>query len=332
VRPDQWPGSRAARTWWRSSLVGHGWRRFRELDLDTHALAFCAQQVLCTAPLVVAVSAVLQREDGHGVDWVMGRFFGLHGSSESAIERLFGHSSATISTSALVVAMLTAILFTTGVAAVQQRAFEMIWTLPRVVSVRSYFRQLSWTLALGIYCGAVLVLSRITREVGEHAQRSGVVLACLAQGVLTFLFYWWTQRWLLGGRVAWRALWPGALAVGIGTAVTFRLTRLIIPGEISWQVHAYGLVGVAFVLSVWLMILCGVVYAGVLFGAVVAERRAVAAEIPMPLTEAGLASVARASEPLSAAVARTTVEAITRSAGDGRELVRQGPVVQHDQT
>src|SRR4051812_35365729 len=51
----------ASRAWWSRSIGGTSWRRMRELDLDTHALALCAQQVLCTAPLVVAMSAVVQR-------------------------------------------------------------------------------------------------------------------------------------------------------------------------------------------------------------------------------------------------------------------------------
>lgn len=55
------------RQWWDDNLVATGRTRVRELDLGTHALALCAQHVLCAAPLVVAVAAVLQREDGNGI-------------------------------------------------------------------------------------------------------------------------------------------------------------------------------------------------------------------------------------------------------------------------
>ena len=84
----------AGRAWWSRSLGGRGYRRIRELDLDTHALALCAQQVLCTAPLIVAMSAVLQRITGHGVGYLMTRFFGLHGDSADAVTQLFGRTRA----------------------------------------------------------------------------------------------------------------------------------------------------------------------------------------------------------------------------------------------
>ena len=287
----------AARGWWQRSLGGSGWRRMREIDLDTHALALCAQQVLCTAPLIVAMSAVLQRLTGRHPGYFIIRFFGLHDASADAVLRLFGRSSPTISTPALVFAMITAIVFTTSVAAVHQRAFELIWTLPRVIGVRSYLRQLSWAVLLGIYSVIMISLGRLAREFDEHLGRPYMLGVMAFQGVLTFLFYWWSQHWLLGGRATWRALRPGAISVGLLTTVLFRLTRVIMPGQVAWQVHAYGLIGAVFVLSAWLMILNAVIFIGILLGAVLTERRLDkqrAGELASsPLTVEGLTSVAR---------------------------------------
>jgi membrane protein len=288
----------AGRAWWENSLGGHGYRRVRELDLDTHALALCAQQVLCTAPLIVAVSAVLQRLTGKGAGYFMTRFFGLYGDSADDVTRLFRRTAPTISTFTLVFAMITALVFTTSVASVQQRAFELIWTLPRIISIRSYCRQLAWTIMLGIYSLGMLGLGRVGRILDQHIGRPGLTCIAVVQGVVTFLFYWWSQHWLLAGRVNWRALLPGALCVGVGTTVLFRLTRVFMPGQVSWQVHAYGLIGGVFVLSVWLMILSVVIFGGVLIGALITERRAAKAGSDAgnvdesPLTLAGLESAA----------------------------------------
>jgi membrane protein len=105
---------------------------------------------------------------------------------------------------------------------------------------------------------------------------------------------------LLGGRVTWRALLPGALCVGLLTTVLFRLTRVIMPGQIAWQVHAYGLIGAVFVLSVWLMILSGVIFGGILIGALITERRADTGEVETsPLTVEGLASSADETMPVT---------------------------------
>ena len=254
----------ASRAWWQRSIGGHGVRRMRELDLDTHALALCAQQVLCTAPLIVAMSAVLQRLTGRGAGYFMTRFFGLHDDSAVDVQRLFSRTAPSISTPALVFAMITAVVFTTSVAAVQQRAFELIWTLPRVIGVRTYLRQLAWAITLGAYSTVMLLLGRLARTLDDQVGRPAMFAVMGVQGVLTFLFYWWSQHWLLGGRVTARALLPGAISVGVGTTILFRLTRVIMPGQISWQVHAYGLIGGVFVLSVWLMILSAVIFAGVL--------------------------------------------------------------------
>ena len=59
----------------------------------------------------------------------------------------------------------------------------------------------------------------------------------------------------------------------VSTSALVQVSRLIVPGQISWQVHAYSLVGGVFVLSVWLMILSMLIFAAVLTGALITERR-----------------------------------------------------------
>lgn len=293
----------AGREWLARSLYGSGYRRIRELDLDTHALALCAQQVLCTAPLVVAMSAVLQRTAGKGVSDIIGKFFGLHGASRHAVQSLFGRTAPSISTMELVFAMITAVVFSTSVAAVQQRAFELIWTLPRIIGVRSYVRQLIWAVGLAAFTGSVLVAGRLGRYLNDSVLDTGPAATIVMQAAVTFGFYWWSQHWLLGGRVEWRALRLGAVGVAVGTTVLVRLSRVIMPGQISWQVHAYGLIGGVFVLSVWLMILSAVIFGGILLGALVVQRRATEnkrldpAHEDSPLTSTGLDSAAMATAP-----------------------------------
>jgi membrane protein len=177
---------------------------------------------------------------------------------------------------------------------VQQRAFERIWTLPRIASIRSYIRQLTWAVVLGGYSLIVLGVSRVGRFLTDEIGWAGLLIVAVAQGLGTFVFYWWSQHWLLAGRVTWRALLPGSLAVGVLTTIVFRLTRVFLPSQIAWPVRAYGLIGGVFVLSAWLMFLSIVIFGGILFGALLVERRALAAEAPSPLTPQGLASAAEA--------------------------------------
>ena len=283
----------ASRVWWDQSFGGHGVRRMRELDLNTHALALCAQQVLCTAPLVVAIGAVVQRLTGRGISFAIARFFGLDRQASADVAQLFGRTSTSISTFTLLLGLVTAVVFMTSVGAVQQRGFELIWTLPRTAGVRSYLRQLVFAPALAIFTVAVLLAGRVGHWMDHQIVGIGPWVVVLVQGTMTFVFYWWTLHWLLDARVTWRALLPGALTVGVLSTVLVRASRLIVPQQITWQVHAYGLIGAVFVLSVWLMVLSGVIFGGVLFGALVTERRA----DPMtgaisPLTRSGAESAA----------------------------------------
>ena len=118
------------------------------------------------------------------------------------------------------------------------------------------------------------------------------------RGQLIVVFYWWSQSWLLDGRVTRRALLPGAVAVAVLTIGLLEISQLFIAGQISWQVHAYGQIGCVFVLSVSLMALSMLTFAGVLIGALVGERQTgprdgTGASPSSPLTVRGLDSVAR---------------------------------------
>lgn len=258
---------------WNRSLPGVGVRRVRELSLDTHALAFGAQQLLCTAPLVVAVGAMFRHRPGHGTGAAVARFFGLDAESSRAVAGLFGRTSPSIGFWALLASLIMAVVFAAGVAAVQQRAFELIWGLPTVRSVRSYVLQLAWVPVLTLFIVGLLISSRLTSWVDAHNDGLGDIAMVLSRAVVVTLFYWWSQRLLLGGRVAWRDLLPGSVAIGVLTIVTLEVAHLVMPSQITWQVHAYGPVGVVFVLSVWIVGISMLIYAGALFGALLAERR-----------------------------------------------------------
>jgi len=256
-----------------SGVVGETVRRTRSLDLGVHALAFGAQQLLCTVPLIVAISAVLPQRPGRGVSYATITFFDLDGDSAAAVAQLLGRPSSSISPTALVVSMITALVFTTSVGAVQQRAFELIWGLPRLSGVATYLRQLAWAPTLAVFTIGILAAARAGRVMDHVVSGLGSWLVALLRITLIIGFYWWSQYWLLARRIDARSLLPGAVAVGVLTMALVEISRLVVAGQISWQVEAYGLVGVGFVLAAWLMILSVLVFAGVLLGALITEQR-----------------------------------------------------------
>jgi len=262
----------AARVRWERSLPCIGIRRVRQLNLDTHALAFGAQQLVCTAPLVVAVGALFRQRPGHGLGMGIARFFGLDHAAAVAVMHLFGRTSPKISTTALLLSLALAVVFAAGVAGVQQRAFELIWNVPNIRSVRSYLYQLAWVPVLAAFTIGMLFVGRFGTWLDVHVPGFGEWSMGALRAVMVIAFYWWSQRLLLSGRVSWRALLPGSIAVGILTVGTLEVAHIFMSDQVTWQLHAYGLIGVAFVISVWLMALSTFVYVGVLIGALLDER------------------------------------------------------------
>lgn len=264
-RAEAWALQHFGHTW-----PGHGYRRANEVGLVTLTLALGAQQVLCTAPLLVAASALARRVGGRGLGEGLSRNLGLHGQAAQDVIGLF-RSSSRVSLSDLAIGLVLAALFSTGAAATQQRGYELLWSLPRA-GLKSWIRQLVWVLGLMLYIFGSLAAARFGRHL-PGGESLGIPVRLVDQFVVAFLFYLWSQHLLLTGRVAWRHLLPGATCMALGTSVLISLSAWILPGQITEQVADYGLVGATFVLSLWLVILSGIVLWGALLGAVHYERR-----------------------------------------------------------
>ncbi|MGN6608435.1 MAG: hypothetical protein ACTHMS_15660 [Jatrophihabitans sp.] len=241
--------------------------------MSTHAMAFSAQQLLCTVPLVVAISAVVPHGPGRGVAYATVNLFGLDGASATAVTALLSRHTSSVSVSALVVSMIGAVVLSTSVGAVQQRAFELIWNVPKLRGLRCYLRQLAWAPTLAVFSVGMLAAAGPGRWLDRHVAGAGGWSVMAIRVLLVAAFYVWSQFWLLDRRIPTRSLLPGSVAVGVLTIGLVEASRLVVPGQITWQVQAYGLVGVGFVFAEWLLILSVLIYVGVLIGALVAEAR-----------------------------------------------------------
>jgi membrane protein len=270
-----WTAELLERTW--RTLPGHSWRRAQDLNLATQTLALAAQQMLCTAPLLVALSAIGHRFGARGVGGLLSRYLGLDPPAAVDVAALF-RGSDSVSNTDLTVGLTLALIFATGVAAVQQRGFELIWAQSRA-GVLSVVRQVVWVVGLIAYLVVVLYAGREGRRVGQHVH-AGSPSGPAVQLVVSLVFYWWSQRLLLSGRVPWRHLLPGAACMAVATTGLVTLSGHVLSGQITDQVTDYGLVGATFVLSVWLVTLSGVIFGGSLLGAVIHERRSLGGARP----------------------------------------------------
>lgn len=192
---------------WRQTGAARVYGRARHYNLVTHVLALGAQQVLCTAPLVVAVSAVVERLSGRGMGHLLAVLFSLDPEATADVDRLFSGSQR-VSMTELVVGLVVALVFATGVAATQQRGFELLWGLARADGWRIQLRQLAWGVALAAYITLMVLAGRLGRWVG-HVVLLDSWTAALLQGAVTAAFYWWGQHLLLAAASRTRRCCPG---------------------------------------------------------------------------------------------------------------------------
>ncbi|MFD0332067.1 hypothetical protein ACFQZC_37500 [Streptacidiphilus monticola] len=100
----------------------------------------------------------------------------------------------------------------------------------------------------------------------------------LLLGASGLLFFWWGQRFLLGGRVSWRALLPGTVATLVGLGGLRVFSWLVFDPMIVTNAESYGGVGIVIVVESWLIGVGFVFYAGALAGRQFHDRRATPAD------------------------------------------------------
>ncbi|MDD7942486.1 hypothetical protein PHK61_29135 [Actinomycetospora lutea] len=98
-------------------------------------------------------------------------------------------------------------------------------------------------------------------------------VAVVVLGVpVLFVWAWWTQHFLLSGRIAWRPLLPGAVTIALGLVALGVGAGLLLSTSITTQHDEYGPIGVVFMMLSWLIALSIVLLGGALLGAALAQR------------------------------------------------------------
>lgn len=227
-------------------------REARQKDLGAHLLAISAQQLLCTAPLAVALGAVGKRLSHVSFAGVLTHVLSLTPRAEQELAAALA-GSPTVSLSALLLNLGFAVVFGIGLAATLQRSLELIWRLPRAPYLGSTVRGVIWAFALPLMISAVVVIGRVEHLVRHHV--GGTVIVGLAvQIVAIAMFVWWTQYLLLQRRVAFKKLWLPTLVSTAAIAAVIAVGRQMISGQIVPAYRAYGSVGIGIVLSAWMAI------------------------------------------------------------------------------
>ncbi|MEV7681389.1 YhjD/YihY/BrkB family envelope integrity protein [Streptomyces sp. NPDC088341] len=247
-----------------TSPAGLAWSRGREMELMHRAMSFAALGFLTLVPLLVLVAAA-DPASGQGFARWLGQGLGVSSSSQEQIQELFGRPGQALQrTTAFGLAALAAFGLTFGSAV--QTGYEKVWELP-MARWHTMWRHVVW-LAVLVFFLLVFVNTPVTSESVVE-----LTISTVGDVVGTFLFFWWSQRFLLAGRVRWRALIPGAIATAVGLLGLRVFSRVVFSPLIAANAVTYGPFGTVLVLQSWLVGVGFVVYGGALVGRLYHEHR-----------------------------------------------------------
>ncbi|WP_406066882.1 ribonuclease BN [Streptomyces sp. NBC_01077] len=240
--------------------AGHRWGPVSDLELWQRSLGFAALGFLTLVPLLIVVSAA-GAGSGKGFAQWLGDGLGVSEAARAEIERLFAlPGQVRRTTTAFGLALLA--VFGLSFGTVVQSGYEKVWDLPPA-RWWARWRHVLW-LAVLIAVLYVFAVPSFFRDIPAH----GVVT--LLSGVL---FFWWSQRLLLGGRVAWLALLPGSVATVLGLLGLRIFSRLVFSPLIASSAVTYGPFGAFLVIQTWLVAVGVVVFGGALTGRLIEGER-----------------------------------------------------------
>ncbi|MCX5609622.1 MULTISPECIES: YihY/virulence factor BrkB family protein [unclassified Streptomyces] len=245
------------------SLVGLTWSRGREMELMHRAMGFAALGFLTLVPLLVVVAAA-SPGSGSGFGRWLGQALGVTESSRARVEMLFSAADLALErTTAFGLAALAVFGLTFGSAV--QTGYEKVWDLP-TARWHTMWRHVVWLALLVCYLALLVEIPAPSHDA------VGTILGTLGDLFGTFLFFVGSQRLLLGGRVRWRALVPGAVATSIGLLGLRIFSQLVFSPLIASNAVTYGPFGTLLVVQSWLVGVGFVVYGGALVGRILHEH------------------------------------------------------------
>lgn len=247
------------------SVAGHVQRRVKDIDLSNQALILAALAFMLLIPVLVSLSALFPLGAGQGIAAEIAQRLGLSPEATQNLQALFPSRDKVLGTTtffSVALAFISAFSWPTAL----QRGYELAWGLPSL-GWRALWRPLLWLAGFLVF-GAVLGGAGPLVTGGLR-----VVLLVVIGLPLATAWAWWTQHLLLGGRVGWRQLLPGAIAIGVGLVAIRLFAEFYLSSSIISHYQKYGPLGIVFIMLSWLVALSTVMLGGAVLGVVVQERR-----------------------------------------------------------
>ncbi|WP_254705692.1 YhjD/YihY/BrkB family envelope integrity protein [Streptomyces vilmorinianum] len=185
------------------------------LELTSRSMVFAALGFLAFVPLMMVIAAADPARAAEFGRW-LARALSASEPAEREILELFARPRRVLRDVTAFGLAALCVFGLTFAAHVRQR-YEAMWAVRRGRSRGSWrgrLRDLArYTLWLALLIGYLLLL---TNTPLRRADTAASPLGTSAALLVTFLFTWTSQKILLGRRLRWRALLPGAVATTLG--------------------------------------------------------------------------------------------------------------------
>ncbi len=235
-------------------------RRFVAASGYDRALALATQAFVALVPASILAIGYLPGERADVADLVVDRL-GLTGEAAAAVQEM-AQAPVDPGPPGLVAGVLLIVVTGLGFTRALQRLHVAAWALPPL-GARGYL--------YGVLAVLALVVAVVACVVIETHDPIGPVV----QAVVAVAAWLPIQRLLLGGRVSTRRLLPGAVVIGVGQTAVMLLSGPFLHAAVASQTGRFGMLGVAFVVVSWLLLL-----AYLLVGAAVLSAEMAGAPMP----------------------------------------------------
>ena len=207
------------------------------------ALMFAGLFLVCFFPFLAVVDAAA----GRNTEKTITDRLGLNAQASHDVDALISAGSQTV-LALSVLGAIVLVLFAIGIPGVLQAWYEKVYDQSaRYGGLRQFTRKLIWVARFLVYIWIEALVGQQTGPAG------GRLLTFVCEFALAVLFWWGTMRFLLDGRIGWRALFPAALATGFCLTGLAVFSMLLFSGSITSGEKSYGPIGVVLVLLYYLI-------------------------------------------------------------------------------
>jgi membrane protein len=235
-------------------------KRFFEIQGIDRSIVLAAQAFTALFPLLIVYASIVPHASGLDfADTLIDRF-DLDGAAAESVRQAFAPPD-TVQSSVSIVSVIFVVVAALAFTRAFQRIYEEAWRLERR-GARDSVWGLAW---LGAMVVAYSIGPVITVSLGGLLDSAVTLTTAAGLWLLT-------PYLLLARRLPWRRLVPGALltatimtAVGVASAI-------FVPPSVTSSADQFGIIGVAFALLGWLVVIGFAVTIAATGGAVITEQ------------------------------------------------------------